>query len=167
MKLESLEKLWVHELKDLYSAEAQILDALPKLIDAASHADLKAALIDHLDETKKQVARLEKLFETLAFEPGGQHCKGMEGLLKEGKDILDAEAEELVRDAAIIAGCQRVEHYEIAGYGTAIAYAEMLGEHEAASLLQQTIDEEAAADTKLTRLARKHINFEAMVAAKR
>jgi ferritin-like metal-binding protein YciE len=164
MKLESLHKLWIHELKDLHSAETQILEALPKLAAASSHDELQTALGEHLKETRTHVARLEKIFKGLDFEATGQRCKGMEGLLEEGKGILTAEAEPMVRDAGIIAACQRVEHYEIAGYGTAAAYAEILGEHEAAKLLQETLDEESAADTRLTRLARKRINFEAMVA---
>jgi len=164
MKLESLHKLWIHELKDLHSAETQILEALPKLAAASSHDELQTALGEHLKETRAHVARLEKIFKGLDFEATGQRCKGMEGLLEEGKGILTAEAEPMVRDAGIIAACQRVEHYEIAGYGTAAAYAEILGEHEAAKLLQETLDEESAADTRLTRLARKRINFEAMVA---
>lgn len=164
MKLESLQKLWIHELKDLHSAENQLLEALPKMVSAASHAELQTTLGDHLKETRTHVARLEKIFKGLDFEPTGQRCKGMEGLLEEGKGILTAEAEPMVRDAGIIAACQRVEHYEIAGYGTAAAYAEILGEHEAAALLQGTLDEEAGADTRLSRLARKRINFEALVA---
>lgn len=166
MKLESLHKLWIHELKDLYSAENQILEALPKMVAAASHAELQTALGDHLKETRTHVARLEKIFKGLDFEPAGQRCKGMEGLLEEGKGMLTADAEPMVRDAGIISACQRVEHYEISGYGTAAAYAEILGEHEAAQLLQETLDEESGADTKLSRLARKRINFEALVAAR-
>ena len=164
MKLETLHKLWVHELKDLHSAENQILETLPRLAAAASHDDLKAALQEHLRQTKAQLARLETIFKGLDFAPGGQRCKGMEGLLEEGKDMLSAEGDPLVRDAGIIAACQRVEHYEIAAYGTAAAFAEQLGQHDAATLLHQTLDEEAAADTKLSRLARKRVNFEAMVA---
>jgi ferritin-like metal-binding protein YciE len=166
MKLESLHKLWIHELKDLYSAENQILEALPRMIAAASHAELQTALGDHLKETRTHVARLEKIFKGLDFEPTGQRCKGMEGLLEEGKGMLTAEAEPMVRDAGIISSCQRVEHYEICGYGTTAAYAEILGEHDAAKLLQETLDEESGADTRLTRLARKRINFEALVAAR-
>lgn len=164
MKLESLHKLWIHELKDLYSAEHQILESLPKLASAASHDELQTALGEHLRQTRTHVARLEKIFEGLEFEPTGQRCKGMEGLLEEGKGMLTAEAEPMVRDAGIIAACQRVEHYEIAGYGTAAAYAEILGEHDAAKLLQETLDEESAADIRLSRLARKRVNFEALVA---
>lgn len=164
MKLESLHKLWIHELKDLYSAENQILEALPKFVSAVSNAELQTALGEHLKETRTHVARLEKIFEGVDFEPAGQRCKGMEGLLEEGEGMVTAEAEPKVRDAGIIAACQRVEHYEISGYGTAAAYAEVLGAHEAAKLLQETLDEESGANTRLTRLARKRINFEAMVA---
>lgn len=164
MKLESLRKLWIHELKDLHSAEMQILEALPRIIAGATQDELKVALTGHLHETRAHVHRLEKIFKGLEFSPGGQRCKGMEGLLEEGRALLEAEAEPAVRDAAIIAACQRVEHYEIAGYGTAGAYAELLGEHEAAALLQATLDEESGADTGLSRLARKRVNFEAMVA---
>lgn len=164
MKLDSLKKLWVHELKDLYSAETQITQALPKMIAAASHGELKTALSEHLDETKEHLARLERIFKAQDFSPSGQHCKGMEGLLEEGQGMLEADAEPLVRDAGIISASQRVEHYEIAGYGTASAYAELLGEHEAMALLQLTLDEESGADTRLSRLARKRINLEAMAA---
>ena len=165
MKLESLHKLWIHELKDLHSAETQILETLPRMVAAASHDELKMALAEHLQETRTHVSRLEKIFKSLDFSASGQRCKGMEGLLEEGRGLLeDAADEPQVRDAAIIAACQRVEHYEIAGYGTAGAFAELLGEHEAAQLLQASLDEESAADTALSRLARKRINFEAMVA---
>ncbi|HBL26304.1 MAG TPA: ferritin-like domain-containing protein [Acidobacteria bacterium] len=166
MKLDSLQKLWVHELKDLYSAETQITEALPKIIAAASHQNLKEALSEHLQQTKGHLARLEKIFGGLRFAPGGQHCKGMEGLLEEGKGILETDADPLVRDAGIISACQRVEHYEIAGYGTAGAYAELLGEQEAAALLQLTLDEESSADTRLSRLARTCINVEAMATSR-
>jgi ferritin-like metal-binding protein YciE len=165
MTLDSLKKLYVHELKDLYSAENQILEALPAMIENASDADLAAALEDHRQETERQVARLETLFEGLEFEPGGHKCEGMEGLLKEGKSALRETAGDSVRDAAIIAAAQRVEHYEIAGYGTARAYAEKLGDYRAADLLQESLDEEARADQKLSRLALRKINFEAMQAA--
>ncbi len=164
MKLESLHKLWIHELKDLHSAETQILETLPRMVAAASHDELKMALAEHLQETRTHVSRLEKIFKSLDFSASGQRCKGMEGLLEEGRALLEDAAEPQVRDAAIISACQRVEHYEIAGYGTAGAFAELLGEHEAAQLLQASLDEESAADTALSRLARKRINFEAMVA---
>lgn len=165
MKIDSLQKLWIHELKDLYSAENQILKALPKIIDAASNEELKSALADHLRETQQQVGRLETIFKKIGAAPGGHHCKGMEGLLEEGEGILKDATDPQVRDAGIIAACQRVEHYEMAGYGTAGAYAELLEQMEAAALLQQTLDEEGGADTKLSRLARTSINLEAMAAS--
>ena len=164
MKLDTLHKLWVHELKDLHSAETQILEALPKMIAGAHNQGLKDSLSDHLKETKVHVSRLESIFKGLEFSPTGQRCKGMEGLIEEGKHILDADADPAVRDAGIVAAAQRIEHYEIAGYGTAGEYATQLGEHGAAELLQATLDEESAADVRLTRLARKRINFEARVA---
>lgn len=163
MKLESLEKLYVHELKDLYSAETQVLEALPRLIEAATDEGLQKALRGHLEETRKQVSRLEQIFEGRDFSPRGQRCKGMEGLLEEGRDLISSDIDQDVRDAAIIAACQRVEHYEMAGYGTARAYAEKLGEYDAAELLTQSLEEEGAADRKLTELAERRINFEAAV----
>ncbi len=163
MKLESLEKLYVHELKDLYSAETQVLEALPRLIEAATDEGLRQALRGHLEETRKQVSRLEQIFEGRDFSPRGQRCKGMEGLLEEGRDLISSDIDQDVRDAAIIAACQRVEHYEMAGYGTARAYAEKLGEYDAAELLTQSLEEEGAADRKLTELAERRINFEAAV----
>jgi ferritin-like metal-binding protein YciE len=162
MNLDSLMKLWLHELKDLYSAETQVTVALPKIIAAATNAELKAALTAHLHETKGHLDRLEQIFSGLNLKPGDEHCKGMEGLLAEGEGMLKTKAEPAVRDAGIISSCQRVEHYEIAGYGTAGAYAELLGEQQAAKLLQLTLDEESGADVKLSRLARTTINLEAM-----
>jgi ferritin-like metal-binding protein YciE len=164
MNLDNLKKLYVHELKDLYSAEKQILDALPKMIKAANDADLKKAFQDHLAETERQVKRLETIFEGLEFKPSGHHCEGMEGLIKEGSAMISAVAAEEVRDAGLIAAAQRVEHYEIAGYGTARTYAEKLGDYPSADLLQESLNEEAQADQKLSRLAIRKINFEAMVA---
>lgn len=166
MKIDTLHKLWIHELKDLFSAENQIVKALPKLIDAASNEELKTALEEHLEETRGHVARLETIFKNLRASPGGHHCKGMEGLLEEGDGILEDATDPQVRDAGIIAACQRVEHYEMAGYGTAGAYAELLEELDAAALLQQTLDEEGGADTRLSRLARTSINLEAMAVGK-
>jgi ferritin-like metal-binding protein YciE len=163
MTLDSLKKLYVHELKDLYSAENQILEALPAMIQSASDSGLAAALEHHLQETLKQVERLERIFEGLEFEPGGHKCAGMAGLLGEGKRVLEDTSDSSVRDAAIIAGAQRVEHYEIAAYGTARAYAEKLGDYRAADLLQKSLNEEALADQTLSRLAERKINFEAMM----
>lgn len=165
MKLDSLQKLYVHELKDLYSAEQQILEALPKMVEAASDKELKNAFAHHLSETKKHVARLDLIFKDLDFEPTGHKCNGMEGLLKEGEELLKSDVERRVLDAAMVAAAQRVEHYEMAGYGTARAYAEKLGEHEAADILQETLDEEGQANKKLTRLAERNLNFFAMKVA--
>lgn len=165
MKLESLQKLYVMQLKDLYSAENQLLEALPKMEKAASNQDLKQAFAEHLKETKQQVKRLTTIFDSLDFKPGGHKCEAMEGLIGEGEEIIKADAAPEVRDAGLIAAAQRVEHYEIAGYGTVRAYAEKLGDQAAADLLQETLDEEASADEKLTRLAERSINFLAMQAA--
>lgn len=162
MKLDSLQKLFVHELKDLYSAESQIVEALPKMEAAASDAGLKEAFRSHLDETKRHVARLEGVFKSLDFEPGGHKCKAMEGLVKEGGELINSDISPKVLDAALIAAAQRVEHYEMAGYGTARAYAEKLGEHEVADELQKTLNEEGHANQNLTRLAERSINFLAM-----
>lgn len=161
MKLDSLKKLFVHELKDLYSAETQIVDALPKMIENATDSELKTAFQDHLTQTRKQIERLEKIFSSYEFQPGGHKCKGMEGLIKEGEDLLKTDIDPEVRDAALISAAQRVEHYEMAGYGTARAFAQQLGDHQSAELLQQTLDEEANTDEKLSRLAEKSINFQA------
>ncbi|MGE3180543.1 MAG: ferritin-like domain-containing protein [Phycisphaerae bacterium] len=163
MKLDSLKKLYVHELKDLYSAENQILAALPSMASAAKDAGLQKAFKDHQAETKQHVLRLEQIFKSLEFQPGGHHCKGMEGLLAEGKDMLKSDIDDDVRDAGLIAAAQRVEHYEIAGYGVARTYAEKLGDFEAADLLQETLNEEGATDQKLSRLAERRINFMARV----
>jgi ferritin-like metal-binding protein YciE len=162
MNLESLQKLYVHELKDLYSAETQLVEALPKMVEASRDAELRTAFEEHLAETKEQVRRLEQIFASLDFEPGGHRCKGMEGLIKEGNDVLGNDIDEKVVDAALIAAAQRVEHYEMAGYGTARAYAEKLGEYAAADLLQTSLNEESLTDQKLTRLAERSINFKAM-----
>ena len=164
MKIDSLEKLYVHELKDLYSAENQILDALPRMIENASDSELKKALEAHRRETEEHVARIVGLFEGLEFEPGGHKCKGIEGLLKEGSEVLDETEEDHVRDAAIISACQRVEHYEMAAYGVARAFASKLGRHDDAEVLTTTLEEEGNADRTLTRLAEQRINFAARTA---
>ncbi|MEW4489361.1 ferritin-like domain-containing protein [Thalassoglobus sp. JC818] len=162
MKLDSLMKLYVHELKDLFSAENQLVDALPKMVKAANDEDLKTAFKEHLTETEKQIQRLEKIFAQLEFEPGGHKCAGMEGLITEGEHLMKSEISPNVLDAALIAAAQRVEHYEMAGYGTARTYAEKLGRHEDADLLQETLNEEGHADQLLSRLAERRINFLAM-----
>ncbi|CAE7223654.1 yciF [Symbiodinium necroappetens] len=163
MNIDTLEKLYIHELKDLYSAENQILDALPKMVRAASDADLVAALNGHVEQTKAHRDRVTSLFETLDFEPGGHKCKGIEGLLKEASELLQEVTDDHVRDAAIISACQRVEHYEMAGYGVARALAKKLGRDTDVDTLTKTIEEEGAADRKLTELAEHHINFVAQV----
>lgn len=164
MEMEDLKDLYIEELKDLYSAENQIIKALPKMIKAASSEELKAGFEEHLEQTKNQVARLEKIFENLDASPKGKKCKGMEGLLEEGKELMEEDAEADVLDAGLIAAAQHVEHYEIAGYGCVRTYAELLGDKQAVKLLQQTLDEEKETDMKLTELARS-INVEAEKAA--
>jgi ferritin-like metal-binding protein YciE len=161
MKLESLEDLFVDELKDLYSAENQLIKALPKMAKAASSDELRSAFQEHLEQTKEHVNRLEKVFKELNCSPKGKKCRAMEGLIEEGSERLDGDSDGAVKDAALIAAAQRVEHYEIAGYGCVRTYAEQLGHTEAASLLQQTLEEEGAADKKLTHLAEGIINQQA------
>jgi ferritin-like metal-binding protein YciE len=165
MEIDSLRKLYVEELKDLYSAEKQILQALPKMVKKASHPQLKSAFQDHLKVTEGHVERLDRIFEALGKAARGKKCKAMEGLIEEGKETMQEDMEDDVMDAALIAAAQRVEHYEIAGYGTVRTYAELLGEQQAAKLLQQTLDEEGDADKKLTQLAESTINVEALAEA--
>lgn len=161
MEIDTLRKLYVEELKDLYSAENQILKALPKMAKKASNPELKAGFEEHLKQTQVHVERLEVIFEALGKSPKGKKCKGMEGLLEEGKEVMEEDMDEETLDAALIAAAQRVEHYEIAGYGTVRTYAQLLGEKDAAKLLQTTLDEEGDTDKKLTVLA-GNINVEAM-----
>jgi ferritin-like metal-binding protein YciE len=160
MNLDTLRDLFVDELKDLYSAEHQLLKALPKMAKAATSTALKRAFESHLQETKGQVERLEQVFAGLGFSPKGKKCKAMEGLVEEGVEWMEEDADPDVMDAGLIAAAQRVEHYEMAGYGCVRTYAQLLGETKAATLLQKTLDEEGAADKKLTQLA-KRINVEA------
>ncbi len=160
MELSSLEDLFVDELKDLYSAETQLLKSIPKMAKAASSKELKAGFEKHLKQTEGHVDRLEQIFEELGASPKGKKCKAMEGLVEEGAEVIDEDAEPEVKDAALIAAAQRVEHYEIAGYGCVRTYAKILGNTEAAKLLQQTLDEEADTDKALTKLA-EGINVEA------
>jgi ferritin-like metal-binding protein YciE len=164
MELESLRDLFVDELKDLYSAENQILKALPKMIKTASSNDLKKAFQMHLQQTEVQVERLDKIFQQLGKSPRGKKCKGMEGIIADGKELMEEEAEPEVMDAGLIAAAQHVEHYEIAGYGCVRTYAELMGEDKIMKLLQQTLDEEKDSDEKLNALAGK-INVEAEEAA--
>ena len=162
MKLATLHDLYVEELKDLYNAEHQILKALPKMAKAASDARLAKAFKGHLEETKGHIERLEKIFKKLEASPKGKTCKAMEGLLEEGKEVMAEDADPTVMDAALIATAQRVEHYEMAGYGCVRTFARLLGYDQAADLLQETLDEEGAADKKLTKLAETVINVEAV-----
>ena len=158
MKLHSLEDLFVSELRDLYNMEQQILKALPKMVKKASSPELESMLEEHRDQTEKQVERLETIFEHLGQKVKGKKCKGMEGLIEEGEELLGEDAEPPVLDAGIIAAAQKVEHYEMAGYGCARTWARMLGHEDAASLLEQTLQEEDAMDRRLTDLAEHIIN---------
>ena len=160
MATKGLKELYIDELKDLYSAENQLVKALPKMAKAASSDELRTGFEEHLEQTKQHVARLEKIFEALDESPKGKKCKGMEGLIEEGSEATEEGYEDAVLDAALIGAAQRVEHYEIAGYGTARAMAEELGESEHASLLSETLGEEEETDEKLTELS-KEINSEA------
>ena len=160
MELETLKDLYLHELKDLYSAENQIIKALPKMAKAATNSKLAAGFETHLAETKEHATRLEKILKSHSESTRGPKCKGMEGVIKEGAEMIEEDAEDEVRDAGLISAAQRVEHYEMAGYGTARTYAQLLGDSQAAKLLQKTLDEEGATDKKLTTLA-SSINVEA------
>ncbi|HEX4964548.1 MAG TPA: ferritin-like domain-containing protein [Thermoanaerobaculia bacterium] len=162
MEIDSLRKLYVEELKDLYSAEKQILQALPKMVKKATHPQLKSAFQEHLEVTQGHVERLNQIFDALGKSPQGKKCKAMEGLLEEGKEVMQEDMADDVMDAALIGAAQRVEHYEMAGYGTCRTWAQLLGEKEAAKLLQQTLNEEGDADKSLTKLAESTINVEAM-----
>ena len=160
MKMESLKELLEEELKDLYSAENQILKALPKMVKKASSPDLKKGFQQHLEQTREHVARLEEVCKEVGINPKGKKCKGMEGLLEEGKEWMEEDAEPEVMDAGLIAAAQHVEHYEIAGYGCVRTYAELLGYEKSVKLLQQTLDEEKDTDKKLSEFA-DTINVEA------
>jgi len=160
MQKDSLRELYINELKDLYSAETQLVKALPKLAKASSNGELRQGFEEHLRQTSEHVSRLEQIFETLGEKPTGKKCVGMEGLVKEGAETMQEEYEGAVMDAALIGAAQRVEHYEIAGYGTVRTFAEILGESEHVSLLEQTLEEEKETDEKLTQLAQQ-INTEA------
>jgi len=163
MTVDTVEKLLVAELKDLYSAEKQITRALPKMAKAASNDQLKTAFETHLKQTEGQIERLDRVFEILGKSSGGKTCKGMQGLLEEGTETMQ-ETEGEVRDAAMICGAQKVEHYEIAAYGSVRTWAQQLGQKEIADLLQQTLDEEGETDHKLTQLAAQ-VNRQAQRAA--
>ena len=161
MKLNTLEDLFHHELKDLYSAENQLVKALPKMAKAATNEELKAGFTEHLEQTKGHVERLDEIADQLGIKLAGHKCKAMEGLVEEGTELIGEDAEDSVRDAGLIGAAQRVEHYEIAGYGTARALAKRLGHDDIAEILTQTLDEEAETDAKLTELAETAVNAEA------
>ena len=161
MKLTSLNDLLLHQLQDLYGAEQQLLKAMPKMISKAESPKLKAAIETHYSETQNQVNRLEEVFTALGEKAEAIKCKAMEGLLKEAEETMAEDADPEVMDAAIIASAQRVEHYEIAGYGTAATYARFLGHTQAAELLKQTLSEEKKTDELLTVLAESSINMKA------
>ena len=164
LKLDSLETLLVMQLRDLLSAEEQLIKALPKLAKAATNEDLKAGFEKHLEETKGQVERLEEIAKILGKTLTGHKCKAMEGLVEEGAELISEDAEDSVRDAGLIGAAQRVEHYEIAGYGTARALATKLGFDNVAEILGETLAEEKATDAKLTELAETAVNAEAAAA---
>jgi ferritin-like metal-binding protein YciE len=162
MEHKALKELFVDELKDLYSAENQLIKTLPKMAKAATSDDLRAGFEHHLEQTKEHACRIEEICNELGEKPTGKKCAGMEGLIEEGKEMMD-EFEDDVLDAAMISAAQRVEHYEIAAYGTVRTYAELLGHHRAVELLEQTLEEEKETDQKLTELAGT-INVEAISA---
>jgi ferritin-like metal-binding protein YciE len=153
MTVDSIEKLFIEELKDLYSAENQITKALPKMANAAASKELKKAFENHLRETEGQIERLEQICNIIGSNPKGKTCDGMKGVLEEGASMMHNAAAGDVRDAAMISAAQRVEHYEMAGYGTVRAYAELLGLSQCVKLLEETLEEEKAADQKLTSIA--------------
>jgi len=161
-KMTSLDELYVDLLKDLYSAETQLIRALPKMAKAAGSSDLQTAFEEHLKQTKNQAERIERIFaERGNSSPKGKKCVGMEGLIEEGKEIMQENMEEQVMDAGLIAAAQKVEHYEIAGYGTARAWAQQMGYDRDADLLQKSLDEESAANDKLTGIAESQVNVQA------
>ena len=162
MAKESLQDIYLEQLQDLYSAEQQILKALPKMAGAAIHKELAGAFREHEVVTRRQVERLDRLFGQLGETPGGHKCKGMEGLLEEGNEALEKHSGSAL-DAAMIAAAQRVEHYEIAGYGTARTFANILGLADHAMLLQETLDEEGETDKRLTEIAERVVNIDAVV----
>ena len=161
MKLNNLNDLLIHELKDLYNAENQIMKALPKMAKATSSEKLSTAFQDHLKETQTQIERLEQVFEIIGEKASGEKCKAMEGIIKECEDMMEQRADKSVMDAALIACAHRVEHYEIAGYGTVCTYAKQLGMNDVLDLLQMNLSEEKKTDEKLTFLAEQAINMKA------
>ena len=164
-KITTLRDVYVEQLKDLYSAETQLIKALPRMAKAATSADLAQGFTDHLEQTKGHAERLEEIFKGLDEKPTGKKCKAMAGLVEEGSETIHEDASDAAKDAMLIAAAQRVEHYEIAGYGTVKTYAELLGEDEAARLLEQTLQEEVETDEKLTEAA-ESINVDAEAGVK-
>jgi ferritin-like metal-binding protein YciE len=160
-KMATLEDLYTDLLKDLYSAEKQLVKALPKMAKNAQSPDLQKAFQEHLRQTEGQVERIERIFSEMGGSPRGKKCVGMEGLVEEGNELLQEDVEPDVLDAGLIAAAQKVEHYEIAGYGTARAWAQRLGYDKAARLLQETLEEESMANEKLNKIAETHVNMEA------
>ena len=160
--MRTLSDLFEHELKDLYSAEKQLVEALPKMVEAASDSKLQKAFSDHLEETKTQFERIHSICEEMDINPGNTKCEAMEGLIKECEGMIKEDASSDVKDAGLIACAQRVEHYEISGYGTAVRFAKELGLRDIAKKLQTTLDEEYDADNKLNNLAEGRLNQEAM-----
>jgi len=163
MNLETLKELYVNELRDLYNAENQLLKALPKMAKGASSDELKEAFEKHLEQTQGHVQRLEEVFEELGEKTTGKTCKAMKGLIEEGSEVLKADGEDSVLDAAIIVAAQKVEHYEIASYGSVRTFAQLLGQDKSAELLQQTLDEESEANELLNKLAEDIVNPEALM----
>jgi ferritin-like metal-binding protein YciE len=163
MNLDTLKELYVNELRDLYNAEGQLIKALPKMAKGASSDDLKEAFEKHLEQTKGHMERLEQVFEELGEKPKGKTCQAMKGLIEEGSDVLDADGDDSVLDAAIIVAAQKVEHYEIASYGSVRTFAQLLGQDKSAELLQQTLDEESEANELLNKLAEDIVNPEALM----
>ena len=161
MELDTLKDLYIHELKDLFSAEQQLIKALPKMAKAASNKELATGFQQHLEQTKEHAQRLQQILSSHKQTTRGSKCKGMEGIVAEGAEMIEEEADIEVKDAGLIAAAQRVEHYEMAGYGTARAYAELVGDSEGANLLQTTLEEERQTDQKLTELAKSAINVAA------
>lgn len=160
-ELDTFDTLFVDQLEDLYDAEQRLTKALPKMADAASDSGLRSAFQEHLRQTENQIVRLERVFEMIGKEPHAKTCEAMKGLVAEGDEVVNARGSAEVKDAALIAAAQRVEHYEIAGYGTVRNFALRLGIDEAARLLQETLDEEGATDKKLTELAERSVNVKA------
>jgi ferritin-like metal-binding protein YciE len=163
MKLDTLKTLYINELRDLYNAEQQLVKALPKMAKGASSEELQDAFEKHLEQTKTHVERLEEVFEEIGEKPKGKTCKAMKGLIEEGSEILDEDGEESVLDAGIIVAAQKVEHYEIAGYGSVRTFAQLLGKDRSADLLQTTLDEESEANELLNKLAEDIVNPEALM----